>query len=252
MVADEPVTAVQLATVLGMPPVRWSPCSPALPRSTGDDDRAAAGLRAARGRRRLADLLRPGARRRRRTIRARRAAGPAHPGRAGDARGDRLPPAGDPGRRSRRSAGSTSSGDAHPAHAGPYRGGRVRRRAAPSCTAPPPTSWSGWGWQVSTSCRRWRPTCPTSTRARRNRRGRRDERHVDQHDPDGVRLQKLLAAAGRRLAARLRGAHRAGRVEVDGQVVTRARRAGRPADRRRARGRHAGVQLDASRRLPRA
>ena len=43
---------------------------------------------------------------------------------------------------------------------------------------------------------------------------------VDVHDPDGVRLQKLLAAAGvgsRRVCENLISA---GRVEVDGHVVT--------------------------------
>ena len=44
---------------------------------------------------------------------------------------------------------------------------------------------------------------------------------IDVHDPDGVRLQKLLAAAGVGTPPRLREPHRPqGRVEVDGQVVT--------------------------------
>ena len=48
----------------------------------------------------------------------------------------------------------------------------------------------------------------------------RDVPAVDVHDPDGVRLQKLLAAAGvgsRRVCENLISA---GRVEVDGHVVT--------------------------------
>jgi len=43
---------------------------------------------------------------------------------------------------------------------------------------------------------------------------------VDVHDPDGVRLQKLLAAAGVGSRRTCEGLITAGRVEVDGHVVT--------------------------------
>ena len=43
---------------------------------------------------------------------------------------------------------------------------------------------------------------------------------VDVHDPDGVRLQKLLAAAGIGSRRACENLITAGRVEVDGHVVT--------------------------------
>ena len=49
---------------------------------------------------------------------------------------------------------------------------------------------------------------------------RRDQPAVDVHDPDGVRLQKLLAAAGVGSRRSCEGLIAAGRVEVDGHVVS--------------------------------
>ena len=126
--------------------------------------RAGPRLRAAQRRRRLALLHPRGVRRRRRGLRARRPAGAADPGRAGDARRGRLqaaglagPGLGDPrGQRRRR--------DADPAHPRAGRGGRPRPASpAPTSTAPPATSWSGSASPPSTSCPSWRRTCPTWT-----------------------------------------------------------------------------------------
>ncbi|WP_407068228.1 pseudouridine synthase [Lapillicoccus sp.] len=49
---------------------------------------------------------------------------------------------------------------------------------------------------------------------------RKPEPQVDVHDPDGVRLQKLLAAAGVGSRRTCENLISAGRVEVDGHVVT--------------------------------
>ena len=101
----------------------------------------------------------------RRAVRARRPAGPAHPGRARDAGGRRLPPAGVPG---------------------PGLGGPRRQRRRRSCAPWSPAGWSRRSGHdaetgailyrtttllpgadraaaASTSCPRWRRTCPRST-----------------------------------------------------------------------------------------
>ena len=116
--------------------------------------------------------------------------------------------------------------------------GQDERDAAPTSTAPPATSWSGSGSPRSTTCPSWRRTCPTWTTSRTSWpsvAGRRaadpvgpsrtepaateparrrppdatpdepDERRRPRSSPtdeDGlIRLQKLLAQSGRRLAA---------------------------------------------------
>ena len=96
MVADEPIAAVRLATVLALPTARVEALLDELAAEyRGRERRPAARLRGATGRGRVADLLRTRLRRRRRTLRARRADRPAHAGGARDARRHRLPAARD-------------------------------------------------------------------------------------------------------------------------------------------------------------
>jgi len=63
-------------------------------------------------------------------------------------------------------------------------------------------------------------TKPSQPTALPPRRPSASQRPVDVHDPDGVRLQKLLAAAGVGSRRACENLITAGRVEVDDQVVT--------------------------------
>src|ERR1017187_3487715 len=61
-----------------------------------------------------------------------------------------------------------------------------------------------------------KPSQPTRLPPQRDKQ----TREVDVHDPDGVRLQKLLAAAGVGSRRTCESLISAGRVEVDGHLVT--------------------------------
>ena len=110
-------------------------------------------------------------------------------------------------------AAAAEAGPVGPAARRPPRGSAPQRRSG---SAP-----GGGGSQRSGGPQRGssgttKPSQPTRLPERREPQGP----PVDVHDPDGVRLQKLLAAAGvgsRRVCENLIAA---GRVEVDGHVVT--------------------------------
>lgn len=89
-----------------------------------------------------------------------------------------------------------------------------------------------------------KPSQPTRVPVERPRA--RPDRAVDVHDPDGVRLQKLLAAAGVGSRRTCENLITAGRVEVDGHVVTELGVRVDP-DRQTVHVDGSRVQLDASR-----
>ena len=154
-------------------------------------------------------------------VRARRPAGPAHPGRPRDAGGGRLQAAGlagpglrDPRRQRRRR-------DAHAADPRAGRGGRPgRARPAPTSTAPPATSSSGSASPRSTTCPSWRRTCPTWTTSRTSWSGWRAAR-PRRADP-AAGAGSRAASTEPRTAARHRARRRDGRAGV---IVDRRRRA---------------------------
>ena len=112
-------------------------------------------------------------------VRPRRPAGQAHPGGAGDPRGGRLPPAGQPLARLRGARRELRRRHAHPATSAAWsRRPAPKSRQVRSCTGRRTTSWNGWACAASTSCRSWPRSC------RRRTRSRRSPRRAPSFDPD--------------------------------------------------------------------
>ncbi|GAA1897078.1 pseudouridine synthase [Lapillicoccus jejuensis] len=86
------------------------------------------------------------------------------------------------------------------------------KRTAKPGSARPTTGQGGKGPRFAGNTR---PGQPTRLPQRRD-----DDAQVDVHDPDGVRLQKLLAGAGVGSRRTCENLIAAGRVQVDGHVVT--------------------------------
>ena len=163
LVVDEPVDEVTLASVLERPQAEVAEQLQELAAEYTRDQGAASTC--ARSPAAGGSTPAPECAARRRAVRARRPAGPAHPGGAGDAGRGGLPPAGHPGPDLRGPRGQRRRRDPDAAPRGAW-----SRRPAPStsparsCTARPATSWSGSGSVRSRSCPRWRPTFPNWTR----------------------------------------------------------------------------------------
>lgn len=98
-------------------------------------------------------------------------------------------------------------------------------------TAPPGTSWSGWGCATWTSCPTSPPTCPTTCPTTSSRKSERQRGRTAPEGPGRGRDRQPPA---------LRGTDRRGPGHGERQHHLPVRRAGRSADRRDPRGRPAG------------
>ena len=211
-------------------------------------------LRAARGRRRLAALHPGRVRALRRAVRPGRPAGPAHPGGAGDAGGDRLPPAGHPGARERGARRQRRRRGAHAAGPRAGRRGRHRpRQRARTLYRTTPSVLERLGLASLEELPSLAPLLPdlgeldTDSPSPEGRPVTAPRSLALTPDDEGIRLQKVLAAAGHRPPAGLRGADRRGpgvRRRRDGHG---AGHAGGPRDRGHPGRRHAHDDVEPAR-----
>ena len=219
-VTDEPLDVPTLAALVRRPATEVAEQLAELAAEYAD---AGPRVRPARGGRRVA-VLHPGRLRGgRRALRAGRPAGQAHPGGARDARGGRLPPAGEPRPDLRGPRGERRRRHPHAHEPRPGRRGGARRlQQARSSTGRRSCSWSAWASVPWRSCLPSQSICPTlscSTTSSSKRQVEIETSWSRMTSDEGIRLQKVLAAAGM-------GSRRAceemideGRVEVDGRIV---------------------------------